>query len=150
MERPCLSTCFIPETTQQIYIKFGIVVLHQKLFVVFHFVSRWSNVILTLRESQIYLFKVGKRGSSVSTVNRLRARRPEFKSRQWQRWSHRFQTGSGAHPASCPMGTWGSYPRSRTTGSWSWPLTPSSAEVNNARSYASTPQYVFIAWCLIK
>jgi hypothetical protein len=27
---------------------------------------------------------------------------------------------------------------------------PSSAEVNNARSYTSTPQYVFMAWCLVK
>jgi hypothetical protein len=27
---------------------------------------------------------------------------------------------------------------------------PSSAEVKNARSYTSTPQYVFVAWCLIK
>jgi hypothetical protein len=27
---------------------------------------------------------------------------------------------------------------------------PSSAEVNNVWSYTSTPQYVFMAWCLIK
>jgi hypothetical protein len=27
---------------------------------------------------------------------------------------------------------------------------PSSAEVKNAWSYASTPQYVFMAWCLVK
>jgi hypothetical protein len=27
---------------------------------------------------------------------------------------------------------------------------PSSAEVTNAWSYTSTPEYVFIAWCLIK
>jgi hypothetical protein len=27
---------------------------------------------------------------------------------------------------------------------------PSSAEVKNARSYTSTPQYVFMAWCLVK
>jgi hypothetical protein len=27
---------------------------------------------------------------------------------------------------------------------------PSSAEVENAWSYISTPQYVFIAWCLVK
>jgi hypothetical protein len=26
----------------------------------------------------------------------------------------------------------------------------SSAEVNNAWSYTSTPQYVFMAWCLVK
>jgi hypothetical protein len=27
---------------------------------------------------------------------------------------------------------------------------PSSAEVKNAGSYTSTPQYVFMAWCLVK
>jgi hypothetical protein len=27
---------------------------------------------------------------------------------------------------------------------------PSSAEVKNARNYTSTPQYVFMAWCLVK
>jgi hypothetical protein len=27
---------------------------------------------------------------------------------------------------------------------------PSSAEVKNAWSYTSTPQYVFMAWCLVK
>jgi len=27
---------------------------------------------------------------------------------------------------------------------------PSNAEVKNAWSYTSTPQYVFIAWCLVK
>jgi hypothetical protein len=29
-------------------------------------------------------------------------------------------------------------------------VSPSSAEVKNARSYASTPQYVFMARCLVK
>jgi hypothetical protein len=29
-------------------------------------------------------------------------------------------------------------------------LPPSSAEVKNASSYTSTPQYVFMAWCLVK
>jgi hypothetical protein len=28
--------------------------------------------------------------------------------------------------------------------------TPSSAEIKNAWSYTSTPQYVFMAWCLVK
>jgi hypothetical protein len=44
---------------------------------------------------------------------------------------HRVQTGSGAHPASYPMGTWGSF----EAGAW---------------SYTSTPLYVFMAWCFIK
>jgi hypothetical protein len=42
---------------------------------------------------------------------------------------HRVQNGSGAHPASYPMGTRGSFPGGKASGAWSWPLTPSSAEV---------------------
>jgi hypothetical protein len=42
---------------------------------------------------------------------------------------HRVQTGSGAHPASYPMGTWGSFLGGKATGAWSWPLTPSSSDV---------------------
>jgi hypothetical protein len=37
------------------------------------------------------------------------------------------QNGSGAHPASYPMGTRGSFPGGKVAGAWSWPLT--SAEV---------------------
>jgi len=51
---------------------------------------------------------------------------------------HRVKTGSEAHPASYRTGTGGSYPGSKA------------AEVNNAWRYASTPQYVFMAQCLIK
>jgi hypothetical protein len=36
---------------------------------------------------------------------------------------HRVQTGSGAHPASYPMGTRGSFPGGKNDGAWSWPLT---------------------------
>jgi hypothetical protein len=36
---------------------------------------------------------------------------------------HRVQTGSGAHPASYPMGTRGSFPGGKAAGAWIWPLT---------------------------
>jgi hypothetical protein len=36
---------------------------------------------------------------------------------------HRIQTGSGAHPASYPVGTGGSFPGDKAAGAWSWPLT---------------------------
>jgi hypothetical protein len=62
---------------------------------------------------------------------------------------HRVPNGSGAHPASYPMGTRGSFPRGKAAGAWSWPL-PSSVEVKNAWSYTSTPQYFFMAWCIVK
>jgi hypothetical protein len=34
-----------------------------------------------------------------------------------------IQNGSGAHPASYPMGTRGSFPAGKAAGAWSWPLT---------------------------
>jgi len=34
----------------------------------------------------------------------------------------RVQTGSGAHPASYPMGTRGSFPRGKAAGAWRWSL----------------------------
>jgi hypothetical protein len=36
---------------------------------------------------------------------------------------HRVQHGSGAHPASYPMGTRGSLPGGKAAGAWIWPLT---------------------------
>jgi hypothetical protein len=45
---------------------------------------------------------------------------------------HCVQTGSGAHPASYPMGIGG-----KTAGSWGWHLTPTYAEVKNVCSYNS-------------
>jgi hypothetical protein len=36
---------------------------------------------------------------------------------------HHVQTSSGAHPASYPIGTRGSFPGSRAAGAWSWSLT---------------------------
>jgi hypothetical protein len=36
---------------------------------------------------------------------------------------HRVQNGSGAHPASYPMGTRGSLPGAKAGGAWNWPLT---------------------------
>jgi hypothetical protein len=50
------------------------------------------------------------------------------------------------HPASYPMATTDSFPGGKAAEAWSW----SSAEVKNAWSYTSIPQYVFMAWCLVK
>jgi hypothetical protein len=63
---------------------------------------------------------------------------------------HRVQNGSGAHPASYPMGTRGSSPRVKRPGCEADHSPPSSAEVKNAWSYTSTPQYTSMAWCLVK
>jgi hypothetical protein len=45
------------------------------------------------------------------------------------------QNGSGAHPASYPMGTRGSFPGGKAADAWSIPL---------------LPQYAFTAWCSVK
>jgi hypothetical protein len=63
---------------------------------------------------------------------------------------HRVQNGSEAHPASYPMVTRGSFPGVKRPGREADHSPPSSAEVKNAWSYTSTPQFVFIAWCLVK
>jgi hypothetical protein len=52
---------------------------------------------------------------------------------------HRVQNGSGAHPASYPMGTGGSFTGDKVPGREADHSPPSSAEVKNAWSYTSTP-----------
>jgi hypothetical protein len=59
--------------------------------------------------------------------------------------NHRVQTGSGALPASYPMGTEG-----KAAGLEADRSPPSCADVKNAWDNTSTPQYVFMALCLIK
>jgi hypothetical protein len=52
---------------------------------------------------------------------------------------HRVQNGSGAHPASYPMGTRGSFSGVKRPEREADHLPQSSAEVKNAWSYTSTP-----------
>jgi hypothetical protein len=55
-----------------------------------------------------------------------------------------FQTGSGAHPTSYPLGTWGTFPGGKkAAGACCWPLTPTMWRVRKTWSYTSPrPQYV--------
>jgi hypothetical protein len=86
---------------------------------------------------------IRSRNSSVSTVTRLRARRPEFDTRQEYddnfSLRHRVRTGSETHSTSYPMSAGGSYLRVK------WPrreadhTPPSNTEVNNVWSYTSAP-----------
>jgi hypothetical protein len=64
---------------------------------------------------------------------------------------HRVQNGSGAHPASYPMGTRGSFPGGKAARAWSWPLT--SIYCRGQRMSGTIlllPQYAFMAWCWLK
>jgi hypothetical protein len=63
---------------------------------------------------------------------------------------HHVQNGSGAHPDSYSMGTRGFSLGVKRPGREADHSPPSSAEVKYAWSYTSTPQYVFMAWCLVK
>jgi hypothetical protein len=60
-------------------------------------------------------------GSSDSEVTKLRAGRSGLISRRCNNGifslRHRFQTGSGVHPASYPMGTGGCYPGEKAASS---------------------------------
>jgi hypothetical protein len=63
---------------------------------------------------------------------------------------HRVQTGSGAHPASCPMGNSGTFPGVKRQQREADHSPPSSAEVKNALRYTALPQYTLLAWCSVK
>jgi hypothetical protein len=66
---------------------------------------------------------------------------------------HRVQNGSGAHSVSYPIGTAGGGALSlgvKRPGREADHSPPYSAEVKNAWNYTSTPQYAFMAWCLVK
>jgi hypothetical protein len=63
---------------------------------------------------------------------------------------HRVQTGSGAHLASYPMNTRGSFPGVKRPGRETDHSPPSSAEVKNEWSHISTSQYAFMAWLSVK
>jgi len=76
-----------------------------------------SPIILLL----LHKFIVGL-GSSVGIVTELRAGRSGIESR-WGRDFTPIQTGSGANPSSCKMGT-GSFPGYSAVGACCWPLTP--------------------------
>jgi hypothetical protein len=62
----------------------------------------------------------------------------------------RIQTSSGVHPGSYSMGTRDSFPGGKVAGLEADHSPPPSTEVNNTWSYTSTPQCVFMAWCLVK
>jgi hypothetical protein len=63
---------------------------------------------------------------------------------------HRVQTGSGAHPASYPMGTRRSFPGGKVAVVWRWPLTYISCRGQRMSGTSPLPQYAFIVSCSVK
>jgi hypothetical protein len=76
-------------------------------------------------------------GSSVGIATELRAGRSGDRIPVGARFFAHFQTGPGAHPAFCTMGT-GSFPGVKRTGRGADHPAPSSAEVTNEYSYTFT------------
>jgi hypothetical protein len=117
-----------------------------------HFGSPWYFRTIEWRHSRLYpvksfvyaitvrfvliLWNIRIRGSSVSIVSDygLDDRTIEVRCPvEANNFSYNLcvQTGSGAHPASCTIGTGGHFPGVKRAGAWRWPLTPSNAEVMN-------------------
>jgi hypothetical protein len=63
---------------------------------------------------------------------------------------YRIQTGSGAHPASYPMGAEGSFPEVKRPRCEADHSPQSSAEVMNVWSYTSRTQYTSMTWWSVK
>jgi hypothetical protein len=81
-----------------------------------------------------------------------RGSRVRFPARAWNfSLHHRVQNGSGAHPASYPMGNRGSFPGGNRPGREAGHSPPSSAEVKEwVELYLHSPKYAFMAWCSVK
>jgi hypothetical protein len=118
----------------------------------------YSHTSRCLERVELYLQFLQMRGfMAVQSVYRLgkEAGRPGFKSRQGQRWhSCLFATASrqDLRPTQPPK-QWVRgvlIPRVKRPGRETDHSPPPSAEAKNVCSYTSTPQYVFMAWCLIK
>jgi hypothetical protein len=63
---------------------------------------------------------------------------------------HYAQTGSGALPASYPVGSGGLSPGIKQLGCEADHSAPVSAKVKECMAFYLRPQYVFMAWCLVK
>jgi hypothetical protein len=61
-----------------------------------------------------------------------------------KREHYMIQTSSGAHPASCPMGTGGSFPGGKAARREAEHSPPASAEVKKVWIYTSAPPYTFM------
>ena len=86
-----------------------------------HKASHRNNVMIFT----CFLQNTGGRDSSVGIATRYGLDGRGIESRWGARFSAPVQTGPGAHPASCTMGT-GVFPGVKAAGASCWPPTPSS------------------------
>ena len=76
-----------------------------------------SSAALLIAEIYIYVLYRGGRDGSVGIATHYGLDGPGIESRWGARFSAPVQTGPGAHPASCTMGT-GSFPGGKAVGAW--------------------------------
>jgi hypothetical protein len=114
-----LFTVSKPIDSTQSYINFRIVLWY-----------RWSEFYVAYMDEDnlINIWRKESRDSSVGIAlgygQDNRGSRVRFKSGAGNfSLHHHIRTGSGAHPASYPMGTRGSFRRSKAAGAWSWAIT---------------------------
>jgi hypothetical protein len=92
-----------------------------------------------------YRYTMVDRDSSVSIATRYELEGPRIESRWGRDFQHSSRPALG--PASCTMGTGG-----KTAGSWRWPPTPSSAEVEEIVELClyspSGPSWPVLGWSL--
>jgi hypothetical protein len=107
-------------------------------FLVLYFSSAWFQHVSAYQLFWLFFSLFNSRDSSVGIAlgyglddRRSRVRFPAGAGNFYLH--HRLQNGSGAQPASYPIGTRGSFPGGKAVHS-----PPSSAEVKNAWSYTST------------
>jgi hypothetical protein len=97
-----------------------------------------------------YYYRWWTLGFCYQSVSYWSYKRSTWNSRRGFRWFTWYHTDSEAHPASYPVGTRGSFLGVKRPGREADHSHPSSAEVKNAWSYTSVPQYAFMVWCSVK
>jgi hypothetical protein len=120
----------------------------------FNFLAKYNRLFFSVNYQIFFLHLGNSRDSSVGIALGYglddRGSRVRFPAGAAKCLHHRVQNGSGVHPASYPMGTRGSFPGGKSAGAWSWPLTLIHCRGQECVKLTSTPQYIFMVWCLVK
>jgi hypothetical protein len=110
--------------------------------------SKWNTLIFFSRDDlrKIIGFMLVICYPGLSPATDWATEGSDFESRKVEEFSilQIVQTGSGAHPASSPMGTEGHFPGVKRPGREAGHSSPASAEATKMWSYISTPPYVFM------
>ena len=104
----------------------------------YHLIARTYAGNATVRNIYKLQGTIAGRDSSVGIATRYGLDGPGIESRWVARFSEPVQTGPGAHPASCTMGT-GSFPEGKAVGAWCWSPIFSAEVLNRVQLYLYPP-----------